>query len=242
MASGVFFLGWSGLAASKNASVKKYYTDRLTKLDKAANGLITFTDKVPDTNKIKAENDQYNKLLDDMRSNCQQMVSRYPTAKNQTAGKLKDAVDRSNLLCQDLLKTLAYAKGLNDTEQPYLNFARQWPDTKDQSYGLYLDDAIQVTQETKDKINGLDNSFVQDPAVPELTSQLDHTNGLAHHLKSTILSGDFDTANTLSGPFINQLNKDKQNFLNARNYLWQNTIFIHKLHHAVQDVQNSFPA
>ena len=233
--------GWQIMAKSRtDANTKKLYISQIGLLNTAVEGLPTV---IKQNNSSQANLNAYFDQLDAVLRPCGQLKAAYDNRLTKVKSHdLKDKMGQVNQLCTDLTAVAKYSQNVYAACQDYLYFGIEWPSVNDSAYLSDLQNIDSIITHTKSRLENVDNSKVQDPALSELTAQLDDADKLAGQIQDALSKQNSSQASLLSVRFIKQINQDKVDFLNARNYFWNNTVQYDALQKAIKRLQDNFVA
>ncbi len=224
--------------AGTDKGVRQTYSRQLSQLGKASHELPSVIEaKNSPKDSLSRYFDQLNALLEPCGVLSSAYDKRSASIKDQST---KDSMNKVQKLCKDLNDVVKYSQSLYAACQDYIYFGRDWPDVQDSHYLSDLQDLIEVLGSTKSRLGHVDNTAIQDPALHELTEQVDDASQQAQQIQTAIEKKDFKQAGILSDSLIKQINKDKEDFLNARSYYWNNTIGLSDLQTAVDKLKAEF--
>jgi hypothetical protein len=215
----------------------KSFNDALGDLIANIENLQKTTEMPEDVNQntIAKDLDTYQNHLQSLEKPCNLLITlKQPNSSD--AGKAGG--ERTVGICQDLLTVTTYSSELHRRLRDYLLLSdAPWPKSDSPDFSKRLADVTDVIAKTREKLEYLDNSKVQDPALDELLFQVKFAQDIANKVKQ---AGDnHEEAAKQAEELRIQLARDRTDFLAARQYFWNNTIGIAQLLKALNGVQGS---
>lgn len=202
-----------------------YYIERLNLIKANLKTINSPPDDSSDTSsaKIVAE---YSKVIDELTTQCQLMTLRSKQPSQQKFVKIKNSVESAVKLCQDLTPIAQYQSSLYSRLEEFLvaDFSK-----------MTADASAKTIASTQQYLKDIDNSVVNDPALPELQTQLQAISAEAQVTQSAN-SENLSTQST----FYKHLITTKTNLLNARYYFWNNTVQMALLQASVDKLITDF--
>jgi uncharacterized coiled-coil DUF342 family protein len=191
-------------------------------------------ESIDDINKQKFSKDdieenirQYQEKLSDIINNCKGLTENYSKTKNKSdLGHTGNLMDQTSRLCGDLDRVSLYAMQMSrDTEKVLL--MKNFDASK-------TDEAIPLRNlltEVKNSLKKLGENPINDPAVSEQISLIEHLEKLLDEASNH--PEKIDT-------FNRQLKTHQANMFNARTYYWNNTIDIAAANRSVLKLKEQF--
>ncbi len=225
-------------SVSTEVEAKKFYSQHLASLKDDINSL---PDLMKSEEKVDDNLDKYHGVLSELIGTCSSLIGAKTDEilKKPLSQQIKDDISNTKKLCEDLMAVAKYSQGLYAALQPYLFMETEsWPQPNTAEFTERLNETADVVQYARSRLIKLDNSRVQDPALPELASQIDLTTKLIERIES--VSKDNYEASKLTEELLKQIHQDKKDFLDARLYFWNNTIKIEALKRSVTQLEDKF--
>jgi hypothetical protein len=190
---------------------------------------------VPEMNQIEADLDAYRGKIDELTQYCRRLINqKQPNNTNEG----KNIGERAKGICDDLLPVMFYTDDLHKKLREYLLIQDTvWPNANTQEFKKRLEFTLKVIEDTKNRLELLDNRKIQDPALEELIFQVKSAQEIALKIKNE--SKDNKDVQKRAEELRRQLSRDRSDFLAARTYFWKNTIGIAQLHKALSDVEEA---
>lgn len=217
-------------SARDNTSLGATFQNELKNLDDAVDELSTilqtnrFYHEIDD---IKHHLSAYTATLLKAKESCERVIKQYSQLPDAIPNELADSASNSRSLCIDVDAVTSYANDVSEGLAPYMFFELGENPGQEK-----LDKLSLVSQESIDYLKNIDSQGVEDPGINEIIVQLENTKKLA----SNVDNDDTPYTNLIS----NQVDTDKQNFMNARSYFWHNTVMLERLQRSIQRIRSEF--
>lgn len=203
--------------------VKRFYSKQLGKLNSSVEAISKEIETDQDT---KLALESYDKKLNEPLSVCKKIQSRYRKIEGKSfKQQTRETVDGTKKLCDDLTPILAYSKELYSTLTPYLIYNTEaWPPYENEEFSSHLAGTQGMIRKTLPRLEKINYPQVDDPALGELISQVKSAEKLADETYVTLTKNDATTGQNLAEQLRKDMRQDKSDFLNARQYFWNNTV------------------
>ncbi|MES2970902.1 MAG: hypothetical protein V4702_01100 [Patescibacteria group bacterium] len=190
---------------------------------------------VPEAKDINSDLPAYQARLDGLDKSCRDLGKTRPP---DSTTESKAAVERIKGICEDLTVVTHHSRLLHERIHDYLLIeAAEWPKPGTPEFASRLENTNKIMADARYGLEGLAKNKVEDPALPELIYQVKFAQDIANKIKNA--GNNPDEARKQAEELRLQLARDKTDFLAARQYFWNNTIGIAKLHKALTDIQAS---
>jgi hypothetical protein len=189
--------------------------------------------EVPIAKDIGSDLETYQKRLNGLDVSCNELVRL-----KQPGPKAEDAAagERVKGICVDVMRITHYSRLLHERIANYILLDdAAWPQAGSKEFDIRLEKTMKVIADTVYELEGLDNKKVQDPALDELIYQVKLVQNIAQKVKDA--QENSGEASLQAEELRKTLSRDKTDFLAARQYFWNNTVGIAKLHEAVLKIQ-----
>jgi len=224
----VVFLAVSGAVIINKRTGESFYFKQLTALESEINQILPLLEPSED---IKTSLDEYDKQMVRISDRCQRL-----TDKN-----IEKPDEKVIKLCRDLTSVTLYSGALYDSLHNYLLLPAQgFPAADSADYRDRLTQTSQVINAAALYLSKIDNSKVNDPALDELRIQVEAAQKLATGSQQSLDQKDYAEALRLSNQLVALTFQDKQDFLSARSYFWNNTVQIAALQQSVSKLRDQF--
>jgi DNA repair exonuclease SbcCD ATPase subunit len=185
---------------------------------------------------------RYRNELANLGGSCQELIEHNARLENQSNEKMKDGVGKAKQLCMDLMVVTEYALELSDSQHDYL-LADQLPTSQKTDFHTLSDQLARlesVVKRTDFNLAQIDNSKMQDPALPELQALIKSSVESAEAVRQSLESHDYGEAREKSGRLNKSMSDNRQHLLTALSYFWKNTVNIEALRHSILQLQTQF--
>lgn len=224
-----------GPGTTENTAAKELYKQDIGTLKEAVTSLSSLLESNQSYQRIDnigQHTDEYEATLLSAKEPCERIVERYKTSSTENlTDTLADTASNSRSICNDTLLIVDYAKTVSVSIAPYMTFNET--DISDQGTVKKL---INASQQSIDKLQTIDNSGIEDPGRQEIVVQLESTRAAA----AALLNNLEEKPSTNVSELIRRVQTDKQNFLNARSYFWNNTVMLNRLEAITKRVYSEF--
>jgi hypothetical protein len=226
------------LLVVKTKSINEYYTRRLDTLQTDVSGIPSILET--DNNQIEAKLSTYEDKMNKISNNCQALLSKNKDM-SKTPKDLRQQTEKVHKLCTDLIAITIYSSALYDSLHDYILLpSSSLPPVNSTEFGQRLNQSAQTIKTSQINLFRLDNSKIKDPALDELKLQLDDAMKKAKDAQEALKAKDYETAERQASQLLKLTNQDKQDFLNARNYFWNNTVQIDALIKSIAKLKTDF--
>lgn len=159
------------------------------------------------------------------------------------SSKGNQLTEDSSRLCADLIPVVIYSRALYQSTEEYLQTNTQdWPSTSQPEFQPHLRNIIQTIKSTSAALRQLNRAELQDPALAELLTQLELAEQLGAETQMAMDQNNPNLGNQKLSELLKEVDKDKQDFLNARNYFWNNTVHLKALQKTTAKLNESSQA
>lgn len=220
---------------SENTATKELYKQDIGALKEAVTSLSSLLESNQSYQRIDnigQHTDEYEAALLRAKEPCERIVERYDTpATGNLNDTLADTASNSRSICNDTLLIVDYAKTVSVSITPYMTFNETGVSDEDTVKKL-----INASQQSIDHLQTIDNPGIEDPGRQEIIVQLENTRDAA----TALLNELEEKPNADMGELTGRVQADKQNFLNAQSYFWNNTVMLNRLEAITKRVYSEF--
>ncbi|MGI9028314.1 MAG: hypothetical protein ACR2FM_05760 [Candidatus Saccharimonadales bacterium] len=225
----VVFIAVSGAVIINKRTGESFYFKQLSALESEINQIPPLLEPSDD---VKTSLDEYNKQMVRISDRCQKLTDK--TDKN-----IEKPDEKVIKLCGDLTVVTLYSGALYDSLRNYLLLPAQSFSAADSAdYRDRLTQTSQVISAATLNLSKIDNSKVKDPALDELKAQVEAAQKVATSSQQSLGQKDYAEALRLSNQLVGLTSQDKQDFLSARSYFWNNTVQIAALQQSVSKLRD----
>lgn len=220
-------------------SIDAYYSKRLQRLHKDLKVLPEYLQLSDNTDQDLKE---YNTYLNTTATPCKQIRSKTSKLKKKLSkDKQRQPIDKADQLCMDLAEIIAYQRRLYSSLDVYLTLNIAHVDgPASPQLGTQLNEIQSTITNTLRALRSIDYPRVKDPALSELISQLEEAEKQAEATQEALSGNDQERAQASFAQLRNIMLQDKQDFLLARNYFWNNTVDYEALLLAIENLYKEF--
>lgn len=218
--------------------IKRYYFKQLNKLGSFVESVKFNSEKPNDT---ITDLEQYHKALTNSLDTCRQLDNRYSlVGSRKLSGNLRQSLDSTKKLCDDLVPLLSYSRELHSALKPYLIYdVNAWPPLESEQFSSHLAKTLGMTRSTLSRLKKVEYPKVDDPALSEIIQQIEAAEELADEAYTSLTKNETSVATTKTEQLRSELRQDKTDFLDARRYFWENTAQIDALQKAIIKLKDS---
>ncbi len=217
--------------------IKRYYFKQLNKLGSSVESIKFNSEKPNDT---KTDLEQYHKTLTSSLDTCKQLDNRYSqVGDRKLGGNLRQSLEGTKKLCDDLVPLLSYSRELHSALKPYLIYdVNAWPPPESEQFSSHLAKTLGMTRSTLSRLKKVEYPKVDDPALSEITQQIEAAEALADEAYTSLSKNETSVATGKTEQLRSGLRQDKTDFLNARHYYWNDTAQIDALQKAITKLRD----
>jgi hypothetical protein len=230
-----------GLASFSKAqnSLERSYQAKLLALSEAVNAI---PQEAQAPQNVKDDLDAYRNRMNKIIDVCKDLKGEAEKAKDKPKSeKTQSAITDTGKLCDDLVAVADYSKILNETNRQYLILSSMpLPEPSSEVFAAKAQEIGQILSQTKLSLQKIIYPRVDDPALPELITQVESAEILSKQLIESISVADTAKTTQFAAALSQQLAKNRTNFYTARNYFWNNTVQVGALRRTILELRDKF--
>lgn len=218
--------------------VSHYYHRRL---DNLAQAIQNLPQALVTSGDIKTNLHRYDQQLEQINLPCRQMLDRQIQIAHTTklSAPFKATLNSTRQLCRDLTTVTDYSKTLYSSAHDYLALSNgQWPMADSTDFRDRLRDTSDTITQTRQTLANISYPEAADPALPELTREVGEAEKLVDQAKDSLEQRNYTAASNKATELTSYITKDRQDFLNARSYFWNNTVRLDQLQKSIKKLRS----